>query len=95
MRKFNGKQCPVCGDKVNGYHYGLLTCEPCKNFFKRTLQLKKEYECIGDQRCIIDEAQRKRCCSYCRFQKCLRVGMKPEAVRKDKSRGGRNKLYVS
>lgn len=22
--------CPVCGDKVSGYHYGLLTCESCK-----------------------------------------------------------------
>ncbi|KAL1772955.1 nuclear receptor subfamily 5 group A member 2 isoform X1 [Sigmodon hispidus] len=26
--------CPVCGDKVSGYHYGLLTCERCKGFFK-------------------------------------------------------------
>lgn len=22
--------CPVCSDKVSGYHYGLLTCESCK-----------------------------------------------------------------
>ncbi|KAJ1371246.1 hypothetical protein KIN20_033158 [Parelaphostrongylus tenuis] len=22
--------CPVCGDRVSGYHYGLLTCESCK-----------------------------------------------------------------
>lgn len=22
--------CPVCGDKVSGYHYGLPTCESCK-----------------------------------------------------------------
>ena len=29
--------CPVCGDKVSGYHYGLLTCESCKGFFKRTV----------------------------------------------------------
>jgi hypothetical protein len=33
--------CPVCGDKVSGYHYGLLTCESCKGFFKRTVQNKK------------------------------------------------------
>lgn len=25
--------CPVCGDKVSGYHYGLLTCESCKVCF--------------------------------------------------------------
>lgn len=24
------EMCPVCGDKVSGYHYGLLTCESCK-----------------------------------------------------------------
>lgn len=22
--------CPVCSDKVSGYHYGLQTCESCK-----------------------------------------------------------------
>uniref|UniRef100_A0A915P6K3 Nuclear receptor domain-containing protein n=1 Tax=Meloidogyne floridensis TaxID=298350 RepID=A0A915P6K3_9BILA len=22
--------CPICNDKVSGYHYGLLTCESCK-----------------------------------------------------------------
>lgn len=35
--------CPICGDKVSGYHYGLLTCESCKGFFKRTVQNKKVY----------------------------------------------------
>ena len=33
--------CPVCGDTVSGYHYGLLTCESCKGFFKRTVQNRK------------------------------------------------------
>lgn len=22
--------CPVCSDKISGYHYGLQTCESCK-----------------------------------------------------------------
>ncbi|MEQ2197010.1 hypothetical protein XENOCAPTIV_020827 [Xenoophorus captivus] len=35
--------CPVCGDKVSGYHYGLLTCESCKGFFKRTVQNNKSF----------------------------------------------------
>jgi hypothetical protein len=69
--------CPVCGDKVSGYHYGLLTCESCKGFFKRTVQNKKVYNCVADRCCIIDKTQRKRC-PYCRFQKCLDVGMKLE-----------------
>ncbi|CAG0879162.1 unnamed protein product [Cyprideis torosa] len=69
--------CPVCGDKVSGYHYGLLTCESCKGFFKRTVQNKKVYTCVADRNCHIDKTQRKRC-PYCRFQKCLEVGMKLE-----------------
>lgn len=71
--------CPVCGDKVSGYHYGLLTCESCKGFFKRTVQNKKVYTCVADRNCHIDKSQRKRC-PYCRFQKCLEVGMKLEGT---------------
>lgn len=71
--------CPVCGDKVSGYHYGLLTCESCKGFFKRTVQNKKVYTCVADRSCHIDKTQRKRC-PYCRFQKCLEVGMKLEGM---------------
>lgn len=69
--------CPVCGDKVSGYHYGLLTCESCKGFFKRTVQNKKVYTCVAERACHIDKTQRKRC-PFCRFQKCLDVGMKLE-----------------
>ncbi|MBN3310198.1 NR5A2 protein, partial [Amia calva] len=83
--------CPICGDRVSGYHYGLLTCESCKGFFKRTVQNDKRYTCPERQNCPVDTAHRKRCPS-CRFQKCLRVGMRREAVRADRMRGGRNKF---
>ncbi|KAM9307130.1 steroidogenic factor 1b [Pholidichthys leucotaenia] len=83
--------CPVCGDKVSGYHYGLLTCESCKGFFKRTVQNNKKYTCAENQDCKIDKARRKRC-PFCRFQKCLHVGMRLEAVRADRMRGGRNRF---
>lgn len=88
--------CPVCGDKVSGYHYGLLTCESCKGFFKRTVQNKKvkmkqndsnvflivknvfqNYQCSNEQNCEVNKTCRKRC-PFCRFQKCLSVGMKTE-----------------
>ncbi|CAB3400152.1 unnamed protein product [Caenorhabditis bovis] len=83
--------CPVCGDRVSGYHYGLLTCESCKGFFKRTVQNKKQYQCSGESNCHVDRTCRKRCPS-CRFQKCIAMGMKMEAVRADRMRGGRNKF---
>uniref|UniRef100_A0A914VZQ7 Nuclear receptor domain-containing protein n=1 Tax=Plectus sambesii TaxID=2011161 RepID=A0A914VZQ7_9BILA len=69
--------CPICGDKVSGYHYGLLTCESCKGFFKRTVQNKKQYQCSADQNCPVDKTCRKRC-PHCRFQKCMGKGMRIE-----------------
>ncbi|OCT66607.1 hypothetical protein XELAEV_18042860mg [Xenopus laevis] len=30
------KLCSVCGDKANGYHFHVLTCEGCKGFFSQT-----------------------------------------------------------
>ncbi|CAL9693153.1 unnamed protein product [Knipowitschia caucasica] len=85
------ESCPVCGDRVSGYHYGLLTCESCKGFFKRSVQNNKHYSCTEEQQCPMNLTQRKRC-PYCRFQKCLAVGMKKEAVRADRMRGGRNRF---
>ncbi|KAF1379651.1 hypothetical protein PFLUV_G00178240 [Perca fluviatilis] len=85
------ESCPICEDKVSGYHYGLLTCESCKGFFKRSVQNNKRYTCAEQQSCPMNLLQRKRCPS-CRFQKCLAVGMKREAVRADRMRGGRNKF---
>ncbi|MED6236288.1 hypothetical protein ATANTOWER_007050 [Ataeniobius toweri] len=85
------ESCPVCGDKVSGYHYGLLTCESCKGFFKRSVQNNKHYTCSEQQSCPMNLSQRKRC-PFCRFQKCLAVGMRKEAVRADRMRGGRNKF---
>ncbi|XP_057716828.1 nuclear receptor subfamily 5, group A, member 5 isoform X2 [Corythoichthys intestinalis] len=73
----SGQGCPVCGDKISGYHYGLLTCESCKGFFKRSVQNDKRYTCAEAQSCPMNVAQRKRC-PFCRFQKCLAVGMKKE-----------------
>ncbi|KER25326.1 hypothetical protein T265_07202 [Opisthorchis viverrini] len=84
------ERCPICGDRVSGYHYGLPTCESCKGFFKRTVQNKKEYHCTEHGNCVIDRIHRKRC-AHCRFQKCLAVGMRVEAVRKDRMRGGRSR----
>lgn len=50
---------------------------PPQGFFKRTVQNNKHYTCTESQSCKIDKTQRKRC-PYCRFQKCLTVGMRLE-----------------
>ncbi|XP_005110423.1 nuclear hormone receptor FTZ-F1 beta isoform X2 [Aplysia californica] len=81
--------CPVCGDKVSGYHYGIFTCESCKGFFKRTVQNKKTFVCPKSSDCDINSLNRKKC-PACRFKRCLIMGMKLEAIRQDRTRGGRS-----
>lgn len=51
-----------------------------QGFFKRTVQNNKHYTCTESQSCKIDKTQRKRC-PFCRFQKCLTVGMRLEGAR--------------
>ena len=69
--------CPVCGDKISGFHYGIFSCESCKGFFKRTVQNKKNYVCLRGAGCLVTIATRKKC-PACRFEKCLNMGMKLE-----------------
>lgn len=67
----------------SAYHYWPLTCpcscEGCKGFFKRTVRKDLTYACREERSCTIDKRQRNRC-QYCRYQKCLTMGMKREAV---------------
>ena len=63
--------------------YLLLT--GCKGFFKRTVRKDLTYACREDRQCLIDKRQRNRC-QYCRYQKCLQMGMKREAVQEERQR---------
>ncbi|XP_051964270.1 retinoic acid receptor RXR-alpha-B isoform X1 [Xyrauchen texanus] len=69
--------CAICGDRSSGKHYGVYSCEGCKGFFKRTVRKDLTYTCRDNKDCIIDKRQRNRC-QYCRYQKCLAMGMKRE-----------------
>ncbi|CAG0893041.1 unnamed protein product [Darwinula stevensoni] len=86
--------CPVCGDRISGFHYGIFSCESCKGFFKRTVQNKKNYVCLRGGNCPVGVATRKKC-PACRFDKCLKKGMKLEAIREDRTRGGRSTYQCS
>ncbi|XP_051777450.1 peroxisome proliferator-activated receptor gamma isoform X1 [Erpetoichthys calabaricus] len=72
-------ECRVCGDKASGFHYGVHACEGCKGFFRRTIRLKLVYDRC-DLHCRIHKKSRNKC-QYCRFQKCLMVGMSHNAIR--------------
>ncbi|XP_005805373.1 nuclear receptor subfamily 4 group A member 2 [Xiphophorus maculatus] len=83
--------CAVCGDNAACQHYGVRTCEGCKGFFKRTVQKNAKYVCLANKNCPVDKRRRNRC-QFCRFQKCLVVGMVREVVRTDNLKGRRGRL---
>ncbi|XP_071476466.1 retinoic acid receptor RXR-alpha-B-like [Diadema antillarum] len=86
--------CLVCGDHGTGFHYKAFSCEACKGFFKRTVQKSLTYTCKGSassgESCVVNKANRNNC-QFCRFQKCLSVGMRTDVVRPDRRPGGQRK----
>uniref|UniRef100_A0AAX7SV92 Nuclear receptor subfamily 2, group C, member 1 n=1 Tax=Astatotilapia calliptera TaxID=8154 RepID=A0AAX7SV92_ASTCA len=71
--------CVVCGDKASGRHYGAVSCEGCKGFFKRSIRKNLVYTCRGSGECAINKLHRNRC-QYCRLQRCIALGMKQDSV---------------
>lgn len=55
------------------------------------MQKKAQYVCSGNKNCPIDKRYRSRC-QYCRYQKCLAVGMVKEVVRYGSLSGRRGRL---
>nr|ASL70487.1 nuclear receptor [Brachionus rotundiformis] len=80
-------ECVVCCDKSSGKHYGQYTCEGCKSFFKRSVRRNLTYQCRSGKNCPIDQYHRNQC-QHCRFKKCLKMGMKREAVQQGRNPTG-------
>ncbi|KAF8368906.1 nhr-23 [Pristionchus pacificus] len=72
--------CKVCGDKSSGVHYGVITCEGCKGFFRRSQSQNTNYSCPRSRNCTVDRINRNRC-QYCRLNKCIEMGMSKDAVK--------------
>uniref|UniRef100_A0A8C7MSF0 RAR-related orphan receptor C a n=1 Tax=Oncorhynchus kisutch TaxID=8019 RepID=A0A8C7MSF0_ONCKI len=86
--------CKICGDKSSGIHYGVITCEGCKGFFRRSQQNNAIYSCSRQRNCLIDRTNRNRC-QHCRLQKCLALGMSRDAVKFGRmSKKQRDSLYA-
>lgn len=45
-----------------------------QGFFRRSIQKQIEYRCLRDGKCLVIRLNRNRC-QFCRFKKCLAVGM--------------------
>lgn len=77
----NVELCLVCNDRASGRHYGAISCEGCKGFFKRSIRKQLAYQCRGTMNCEITKHHRNRC-QYCRLQKCLACGMRSDCMYK-------------
>ncbi|CAF0776353.1 unnamed protein product, partial [Brachionus calyciflorus] len=68
--------CAVCKAPSSGIHFGAITCEGCKGFFRRSIKERapERYRCMENGNCEISAATRNMC-RFCRFQKCLKAKM--------------------
>ncbi len=68
--------CAVCGDASSGLHFGAITCEGCKGFFRRSAVEGQRFECkmSSEGGCEINSKTRNGC-RACRYQRCLERGM--------------------
>ncbi|CAF3566477.1 unnamed protein product [Rotaria sordida] len=94
--------CTVCGSKAVGINFGVLTCAPCKAFFRRNARRKDvlQLPCqLVDSNSSIYEKKHQyndnnnlnmcsqiRHCTSCRLRRCFVVGMKVELVRTDEEK---------
>lgn len=75
-KKISSELCLICGCDASGFHYGVLSCEGCKGFFRRAMKSNKSYLCKQDGRCDLTiQSNIKRRCIACRYKKCLNLGM--------------------
>ncbi|CAG2164740.1 unnamed protein product [Oppiella nova] len=91
MKEKVDKICEICSDKGIGRHFGAITCESCKAFFRRNANKDKLLECPSDGKCKIN-ANTRKLCQKCRLNKCLAMGMKKEFILTDKEREERRQL---
>lgn len=77
---FGSERCTICDSKATGFHYNVLSCEGCKNFFRRAIIKGLIYHCKpGNQVCCVEHNFRPRC-QWCRLDKCYGMGMRAEYI---------------
>lgn len=79
------KYCAICGDKATGKHYGAASCDGCKGFFRRSVRKQQQYTCRFHRNCHVTKMKRNQC-RYCRLSKCMKAGMKTDAVQHERDR---------
>ncbi|KAI6212974.1 hypothetical protein M3Y94_00093900 [Aphelenchoides besseyi] len=74
------RRCLVCNYKALHKNYGVLSCNGCSGFFRRSIKSARSYVCLRGKNCSITYGNHKRTCQYCRFKKCCDAGMSIDFV---------------
>ena len=92
--------CPICGEisEQPYLNYGAKACYSCRAFFRRAHQKTRhpKFVCKGanpapdGQGCHIT-LKTRRSCQKCRYDRCLKAGMKPDYVMTDEQKRNRFK----
>ncbi|KAI6170260.1 Innexin [Aphelenchoides besseyi] len=70
-------QCTICQNKAFRTHYGVVACNSCGSFFRRTILLRRNYLCTK-KNCHLSGPGPM--CKSCRLQSCVRNGMAIDSI---------------
>lgn len=75
------EKCRICEKLATAIHYNCVACEGCKGFFRRTVVSNKTYpKCQSIAMCKMTNIPGQRTCQYCRYNACIKAGMRPEMI---------------
>ncbi|KAI6195961.1 Nuclear receptor domain-containing protein [Aphelenchoides besseyi] len=75
------QECEICGDFAYSRHFRVTSCRACAAFFRRSVALRRSYNCSRNHECEIRASQNSRhFCRFCRFQRCVQSGMNLNAI---------------
>ncbi|GMT01033.1 hypothetical protein PENTCL1PPCAC_23207 [Pristionchus entomophagus] len=82
--------CMICHDRATGRHYGAISCDGCKGFFRRSIRKGQVYTCRFGHNCDVTK-NRRNACRSCRMDRCLSVGMQSNAIQSERDILGKRK----
>ncbi|CAF1453109.1 unnamed protein product [Adineta steineri] len=81
IKKQGLSECRICGAPAQYVNFGVISCNPCKMFFKRNATIEqKTFKCHFDGYCEIKRDNHHMCAS-CRLKKCFQYGMTTDKFR--------------
>ncbi|PIC24196.1 hypothetical protein B9Z55_017618 [Caenorhabditis nigoni] len=86
MHRRQEKPCCVCtATERTSYHFGAHTCMACASFFRRTVSFGIRFLCKANNACVVTP-DIKFICRSCRYNNCIKAGMRREQVQQKKDK---------